>query len=199
MVPLPADDGPAQPTRLETLQRASFWVAVTAALLALMTSGGCGPLPAGGGTGLAWPLHPLLLALGAACGWATTRRLSEIDAARWRVVEEAGLTKGEREWAHKEAEAQRRRAGASFVAAPLLLAGWLSQQLRGAGGLLVADLLPVSAMLGFGVGAAVAAWRQRHPGPAHPGSTAPSRPPLRPGSRGCPGSPRRRRGRTAPP
>ena len=149
---LEADEGLA-PGRLVPLQRASLWIAGAAFLLVLAASGGCQVLPAGIPS-LAWVLHPAVLLLGFVAGWLTTLRHREIDGERWRVVADPLLTKGEREYAHKEAEAERRRAAVCFIAAPLLLAWLLASRFRGPGSHLVTDLLAVTTLAGYGAGLA---------------------------------------------
>lgn len=134
-------------TRLARLQRAATVVAVIGAALGFATSVGCGVAPPGD-PGWARLAHPLLLLLGAACGLATVLRAREIDRRRWRELEEPLLTSGEREYAHKEAERDRRLAGTSFLAAPLLLGYWAAYQLGGTADL-VTGLLPLSPMAGF--------------------------------------------------
>jgi hypothetical protein len=152
--------------RLERLQRASLWIAAAAALLALVAAAGRGPLPDRGGAWV-WGLHPLVLALGAAAGALTTARHRQIDRERWERVQDSALTKGERQWAHQEAEAQRKRAAASFLASPVLLAGWFASHLRQVEPSLSGELLPITALAGYGLGLLGSYWRARRgePGP----------------------------------
>lgn len=70
------------------------------------------------------------------------------------------LTIAERKWAHKEAESESIWGGATFLAAALLPAGWLSYQLRAETRSLVVDLLPAAAFVGFVIGL-IAAWAWR--------------------------------------
>ncbi len=137
--------------RIERLEKVALWVAGLCGVLGILTSGGCLHLPTVPRAALGL-LHPLLLAAGAVCGWAVVVRDRAIDRRRWQVVEDDQLTSGEREWAHKEAERQRRRAGISFVGAPLILGYWLAYQVEGAGRLLAAQLLPVTALVGAVIG-----------------------------------------------
>lgn len=132
---------------LERLQRVSFWVAVISAGLGLVTSSGCGfvsEIPAGS----LWFLHPLLFGLGGAAMLLWNRRAGEIDRERWQVVEEAGLTSGEREYAHQRAERERRWSALAFGSSPLMLGYWLAHQVAPGDRPLLSDLLPASALLG---------------------------------------------------
>lgn len=80
--------------------------------------------------GLVWVLHVLVAAVGFFSGIAATRRRAEIEAERWERVEDADLTSGEREHAHREAESELKRASAQFLLAGVTLGGWLAYQLR---------------------------------------------------------------------
>ncbi len=133
--------------RLERLERAALWVAVVCAALGFLTSGGCLHLPSAPRAALGL-LHPLLFLMGAGAGWAVVVRGRDIDRRRWQIVREDRLTSGERDWAHKEAERQRRWAGTSFLAAPVMLGYWLAYQVEGGGRLLAAQLLSVTALAG---------------------------------------------------
>lgn len=134
-------------TRLERAQRVSFWVAVVSATLGFLTSAGCRMLPAVSSSWIGW-LHGLLLVLGAVAGYLAVGRGREIDRQRWRVAEDPSLTSGERDYAHKFAERERRGAVTSFLAAPLMLGYWLAYQVVGEGQDLAAQLLPATALLG---------------------------------------------------
>ena len=137
-------------TRLERLQQAAIVVAVAAALLGFLASVGKKLLPPLAGS-LAPFLHTLFLVAGASAGWVADRRHREIERRRWQVVEDPQLTSGEREWAHKEAERERRVAHTAFLLAPLFLAYWLAYQFSPGSGLF-AGALPVSALAGYGLG-----------------------------------------------
>lgn len=145
-------------TRLERLQKVSFWVAVVSATLGFLTSAGCGPVPEIPDSSVRL-LHPLLLILGGIVGYLSVFRGDEIDRERWRIVEDPSLTSGERDYAHKYAERQRRLASTSFLAAPLMLGYWMAYQVEGDGQALAAQLLPVAALLGSVVGVVVARHR----------------------------------------
>lgn len=147
--------------RPETAQRLALWTAAVTGLLGLMTSTGCGLLPQGDPS-WAWAVHPVLFGLGVVFGLVNDRRQRQIDAEREETLRDTELTKGEIRYAHKRAQDERRRSGVAFTAAPLFVAGWLSYQL-GAGrpGTGPQDLLPLSALAGFGVGVLVAALRRR--------------------------------------
>lgn len=133
---------------LARLERVSLAVAIVAGLLVVLSATGIGLDLAGRAT-LAWFLHPLLLLLGAGAGIVTILRGVEIDRNRWEIVNDSSITKGEREYAHKEAERQRRVAGTLFLLGPVLLALWFAYQLRGDGPELVADLLIITPLVGF--------------------------------------------------
>jgi hypothetical protein len=140
-------DGPTPLSRLRRLQRWALRVAIVAALLGLATASGCAPgldLPRGW-LGL---LHPLLLLVGGLAGWAASRRMGEIDRERWRVASDPDLTSGERQYAHREAEARRRRAAAALLGAPLLIGYCSSGQIEAARESLAAQLLGVTALAG---------------------------------------------------
>jgi len=138
-------------TRLERAQRVSFWVAVVSATLGFLTSAGCRMLPeiSSSWVGL---LHGLLFVLGAVAGFLAVGRGRDIDRERWRVAEDPTLTSGERDYAHKYAERERRVAVTSFLAAPLMLGYWLAYQVVGEGQDLAPQLLPATALLGSVVG-----------------------------------------------
>lgn len=150
-------------TRLERLQRVSFWVAVVSAGAGFLTSAGCGVLPAMAESQLVW-LHPFLLVLGGVAGYLSVFRSHEIDRERWAIAEDPSLTSGERDYAHRNAERERRMASTSFLAAPLMLGYWMAYQIEGEGRLLAAQLLPVTGLVGAVIGLLVARWRARASG-----------------------------------
>ena len=138
-------------SRLERAQRVSFWVAVVSATMGFLTSAGCRMLPE---ISSSWvgPLHGFLLILGAFAGYLAVGRGREIDRVRWQVAEDPALTSGERDYAHKYAERERRTAVTSFLAAPLMLGYWLAYQVVGEGQDLAAQLLPATALIGSVIG-----------------------------------------------
>lgn len=136
---------------VERSQKISFWVAVIAAGLGLMASTGCSPLPELP-AGAVWLLHPLLLLIGVFAGLANVRRAADLDRERWRVAEDPTVTSGEREYAHKHAERERRWAGVSFAGGPLMLGYWLAYQSQGSDQRLESHLLPVTGLTGFALG-----------------------------------------------
>lgn len=138
-------------SRLERAQRISFWVAVVSATMGFLTSAGCRMLPEVSDSWVG-PLHGILLVLGAVAGYLAVGRGREIDRVRWQVAEDPALTSGERDYAHKYAERERRTAVTSFLAAPLMLGYWLAYQVVGEGQDLGAQLLPVTALLGSVIG-----------------------------------------------
>lgn len=104
----------------------------------------------------------VLAALGAGGGVATVLRAREIDRRRWEVVEDPLITSGEREYAHKEAERERRWAGTVFLTAPIALAYWSAYQVSAGSGFGTGPLLafvPLGGYLAGLVGAHL--WRRR--------------------------------------
>jgi hypothetical protein len=136
---------------LERSQKIAFWVAVVCAALGFLSSAGCVRLPRLPSEAAVW-LHPVLLVLGLLAGLAAVGRNAEIDRERWRVVEDPLLTSGERDYAHKRAERQRRWAGTAFISAPLMLGYWMAYQIEGEGRGLAAQVLPATALLGSVLG-----------------------------------------------
>ncbi|MEM9292075.1 MAG: hypothetical protein AAGD01_10380 [Acidobacteriota bacterium] len=149
--------------RLSALQDGAAAVAAVSVLLSLLASAGFGPLGSFGNVGAA-VAHIVLFFLGFACGLLARWRIDEIEAARWRHVEDELATQGEREYAHKEAERQRRTAGTLFLLAPTCLAFWLAQEAHLPGkGIRLSDLLLVTPLVGFFLTFLVAhrLWTQR--------------------------------------
>lgn len=119
-----------------------------------------------GSLGWAYVLQPVLLGLGAAGGVATALRGRHVDRVRWVTVAEPLLTDGERETAHKDAEAERRKAGVWFLLGPMLLGYWLAYQIAPPqSNSVAAYLLAVLPMPGFAAGLLVA---NRRLGPETP-------------------------------
>ncbi len=154
-------------TQLERLQRVSFWVAVVSATLGFLTSAGCRMLPEVPASTLGF-LHPLLLILGGFLGYKSVFRNHEIDRQRWQIAEDSSLTSGERDYAHRNAERLRRGASTAYLAAPLMLGYWLAYQVEGGGESLMAQLLPVSGLMGAVIGLLVARFRFRESDPDPP-------------------------------
>jgi hypothetical protein len=77
-------------------------------------------------------------------------RHRQIDQRRWEILADSALTKGERDYAHREAERQRRVAATAFGAAPVGLGYWMAYQMEAAG--FTVFLLPASPLLGFALG-----------------------------------------------
>ncbi|HVR28585.1 MAG TPA: hypothetical protein VMS86_03540 [Thermoanaerobaculia bacterium] len=147
-------------------QNVAVVVAVVCGVLGFTTATGCRVLPPGDPGAAAW-LHPLVLLAGAGSGLLFSLRAREIETERWRVVDDSTITKGEREYAHREAEREKKAAGVAFLMAPLALGFWLASHLRGER-LTAAELLSLTPLLGFllGMGAARLALRGRPaPGP----------------------------------
>ena len=135
----------------EKLQRWAVWVAVASAVLGLGASTGCAVVPKGP-PAVAWVLHPLVMLLGAIAGWLTLVRKREIDRVRWQVVQDTTITKGEREYAHREAERDIRLAGTAFFAAALGFGYWMAYQFNVEDEITAAEFLIVSPLVGFLVG-----------------------------------------------
>lgn len=109
------------PVNLQRLQSAAGATAGAALVLGFLASVGLRLFPMLSPGGL-WFVAVLLLAAGAVGGAATVGRGEEIDRRRWELVEDPLITSGEREYAHKEAERERRWAGIVFFTAPVALA-----------------------------------------------------------------------------
>lgn len=134
-------------TKTEKLQKVAKWTAIIFGLLGLLSATGFGQLP----TSLLRPgaLAIALAVVGLFAGRLAVLRSREIEKERWRVLGEPGLTSGERDYAHRNAEQQRRGSATAFLLAPTLLAVWLSYQIRIEGSFSTADILPVVPMLSF--------------------------------------------------
>ncbi len=140
---------------LERLQRIAVAIAALGGCLGLASSAGCNVLPAAPPS-LTGILHLLFLCLGAGAGWLTALSHRQVEHQRWQAVTDPLVTKGEREYAHKEAESQRRFAGTAFLLAPMGLAFWLASHFDKPGKFVFSDLFLVSPLLGFVLGLIVA-------------------------------------------
>lgn len=152
---------------LERSQTVAATAAGVGLLLGFLASVGFRPFPPLDRTGL-WVVALLLLAAGAGGGVATVLRALEVDRRRWEVVEDPLITSGEREYAHKEAERERRWAGIVFFTAPVALAYWAAYQVSPGAALGAPPLLAGIPLAGYlaGLGAAHL-WRRRdRPEPA---------------------------------
>ncbi len=138
-------------SHLERLQQAALTVAGVGAVLGFASSGGCHVFPAAPPS-LEIPLHGLLLALGIGAGWLSFLRAQQVERHRWRTVQEPLATQGEKEYAHKEAESQRRFAGTAYLLAPMGLAFWLANHFDLHGEFTLSDLFLVTPLLGFLIG-----------------------------------------------
>ena len=132
-------------------QRVAFWLMVVGAVLAASAALGVTSLPSRPPS-LVWSLHAVLTAFGAACGISAVARSREIDRERWRLLGDSSLTSGEREYAHREAEAELRSAGRAFVLCGVALGAFCAYLLRIPGTIGAADLLIVTPLFGFAVG-----------------------------------------------
>lgn len=150
---------------MKRLQPFSIGLGSICALLALATATGCPVLPTGEPqTGVF--LHPIVIVVGLAAGVLARRRSSEVERHLWRVVDDSTLTSGEREYAHHEAGAEKKRAAVAYLIGPLGLGLLLAYQFKGpefSG----ADLLTISPLLGFFCGLWLGGLRQ--PPAAPPG------------------------------
>lgn len=152
------------PRRLERLQTAASAAAVTGLVLGFFASIGLRLFPVLSPAGL-WVVAVLLLAVGAGGGFATVARAREIDRRRWELVEDPLITSGEREYAHKEAERERRWAGVVFFTAPIALAYWAAYQLSADAALGAPPLLALVPLAGYLAGLLGAHWRYRKRSP----------------------------------
>jgi uncharacterized membrane protein YbhN (UPF0104 family) len=139
------------PGRWKRIQRVAFWLMVAGVVLAASAAVGITSLPSNP-PALVWSLHAVLLALGVGCGFAAVGRSREIDRERWRLLGDTSLTSGEREYAHREAEAELRSAGRVFVLSGVALGAFAAYLLRTPGEIGAADLLIVTPLLGFAAG-----------------------------------------------
>jgi hypothetical protein len=135
-------------------QNVALIVAIGCGVLGLTTATGCTVLPEGDPGAAPW-LHLGVIAAGAIAGLCFSFRARGIDAERWRVVEDATITSGEREYAHREAEREKKSAGVVFLMAPLTLGFWLAAHFferRVA----ATDVLSLTPLVGFLIGLGVA-------------------------------------------
>lgn len=143
----------ASPRRLQT---AATVLAICGFVLGFFAGIGLRLLPALDPQWIWWLALPLF-ALGVGGGLVTVLRGREIDRIRWQTVEDPLLTSGEREWAHKHAERERRWAGTVLFGAPIGLTYWLANQITsdptsGTGAGLTLGLMAVWPLLGFPAG-----------------------------------------------
>ena len=150
--------------RLQSLQGLATVLGVVALGAGFLASIGLRLLPVFPAAAF-WPLALVLGLLGAGGGVATVARGDAIDRHRWEVVEDPLLTSGEREYAHKEAERQRRWAGTVFFAVPVALAYWAAFQLPADVEAGAPPLLALFPLAGYLVGLLGAHWwgRRRTP------------------------------------
>jgi hypothetical protein len=146
-------------------QQVALLAAVVCGVAGLATATGCPVLERGEQGAGAW-LHPLVILAGAVSGLCFSLRARAVDAERWRVVDDSTLTSGEREYAHREAEREKKAAGITFLMAPLTLGFWLASHFRGER-IGAADFLSLTPLVGFLLGMGAGRLLQR--GGAGPG------------------------------
>jgi len=151
-------------SRLESLQAVATVTGVAALVLGFLASLGLRLVPVLSAAAF-WPLAFVLGACGAAGGVATVLRGRTIDRRRWEAVDDPLLTSGEREYAHKEAERQRRWAGTVFFAAPVALSYWTAYQLPVEAGPATTPLLALFPLAGYLIGLLAAHWRGQRRSP----------------------------------
>lgn len=149
---------------LERFQTAASVAAVAGLVLGFLASLGLRILPVLSSAGF-WVAAVLLVAGGVGGGLATVARGREIDRRRWELVEDPLMTSGEREYAHKEAERERRWAGIVFFTAPIALAYWAAYQLSADAALGAPPLLALVPLVGYLGGLLAAHWRFRKRSP----------------------------------
>jgi hypothetical protein len=152
---------------LERLQSAGAALAVTAGIAGFLASIGLRQIPALD-AGTVRLLGGLLALVGLAGGWATARRAQAIDRVRFEVVADLALTSGEREYAHKEAERERRAAGIVFLALPVALAYWLSYHVTPEIKAMAFPTLTIPPLVGYVVGLGAAHLAARRAGEPPP-------------------------------
>lgn len=96
--------------------------------------------------------YVLLALAGYVAGRLTIERRAVLDRVRWETVESEGLTSGERQLAHREADRQIRLAGVTYFAAAVAPGAWLSYQLRDPNAFAPSDLLILAPVIGFVIG-----------------------------------------------
>jgi hypothetical protein len=131
--------------------RLAWGLTVAGAALGFLASVGVFVLPPLAPSAVVW-LAPTCLLLGLAGGLAARRRGVDIDRRRWEIVADSRLTSGEREYAHKEAERERRLSATALLAGPLAVGYWAAYQAAGDGSTVWTQLLPLWPLAGFGAG-----------------------------------------------
>lgn len=150
---------------MKALQSTSMALGALCAVLALATATGCPALPTGEPGASSW-LHPLVILVGLGAGFATRRRSAAVDGNLWKVVDDPTLTSGEREYAHHEAGAEKKRAAVAMISGPIGLGLLLAYQFKGPE-FSFADLLTISPLLGFVAGLWLGGLRQPPTVPPH--------------------------------
>ena len=151
-------------TLFQRCQNGALAVAIVTGALGLLAAGGCSVVPEGR-PGLAGLIHVLLLGLSIGAGLLAALRTQEVETARWEAVNEPMATKGEREYAHREAESQRRGTSTIFLLAPLGIAFWLAHVFDTEGVFSLSDLFLVTPVLGYLLTLLIASRRLASPPP----------------------------------
>lgn len=138
-------------SRLVGAERGALVLAVLAAALGLATSAGFHLVPPGPPAG-AWVAHVALFALALVSGGLAALRHREIEGQRWQVAHDRAATKGEREYAHREAASQRRYSATVFLLAPLAVAYWMAYVFETPKAITASDFLLVTPVAGFFLG-----------------------------------------------
>ena len=90
--------------------------------------------------------------LGVLAGARTIEHARAADLWRWQTVQDDTLTSGERQMAHREADARKRSGGALMLLGASAPAVWLAYQFRQVDTISPSDLLILAPVLGFGLG-----------------------------------------------
>lgn len=151
-------------TLLERIQHGAIAVAVVTGALGLLAAGGCSIAPEGKPE-LAGLVHVFLLLISVGAGIVAALRVNEVEQARWQAVQEPMATKGEREYAHREAESQRRGTATAFLLAPLGVAFWLAHLFETEGVFSLSDLFLVTPVVGYLIALLIASRRFSSPPP----------------------------------
>ncbi|MCB1058480.1 MAG: hypothetical protein KDD11_23500 [Acidobacteria bacterium] len=132
-------------------ERGALVLAVVAAALGLLTSAGFHVVPPGP-PDAAWVVHVGLFLLSLVAGGFGALRHREIEQQRWAVAHDRDATKGEREYAHREAASQRRYSWTVFLLAPLAVGYWMAYVFETPDAITLSDFVLVTPVAGFFLG-----------------------------------------------